>query len=77
MIPTKIDSNGNPGIPGVGTAVCVLMELLMLIVLEEATVEAVTNVVCVDTVENMVAVEVAVNTPPKAEKRSIVDSGVL
>ena len=73
-----MDSTGKPGIPGPGIGVGVVMELIMLeVVEEEDKVDGVTNVVAVDTVETTIDVEVAVNTPPKAENRRIVESGVL
>jgi len=74
-----IDSTGKPGIPGVGIGVGVVVELITLQhdVLEADKVDGVTKVVAVDTVETTIDVEVAVNTPPNAENRSIVESGVF
>jgi hypothetical protein len=72
-----IDSTGKPGIPGVGVEVDVVVELMMLEVVEAGKVDGVTKVVAVDTVATTIAVDVAVNTPPNAENRSTVDSGVL
>ena len=71
-----IDSTGKPGIPGVGIGVDVVVELMMEVV-EADKVDGVTRVVAVDTVATTVAVDVAVNTPPNAENRSIVERGVL
>ena len=70
-----IDSTGKPGIPGVGIEVDVVE--LMMEVVEADKVDGVTRVVAVDTVATTVAVDVAVNTPPNAENRSIVERGVL
>jgi hypothetical protein len=71
-----IDSTGKPGIPGVGIGADVVVELIMLEVVEADKVDGVTNVVAVDTVATTIAVDVAVNTPPNAENRSIVERGV-
>ena len=72
MIPTIIDSHGNPGILGA------MLDVAIVVDVSEVKVDGVEllmklDVVTVDTIKD-VEVVVAVNMPPNGANRSIVDS---
>jgi hypothetical protein len=80
IIPARIDSTGKPGIPpapAVAVDVIVVVLFVEIIDVEVDTVDAVTKIVDVDTVETCVAVEVAENMPPKGANLRIVDKGLV
>lgn len=79
MIPAITDSTGNPGIPPPVTLEVVVVSKVLVVEVREAkvdTVETVTRLVDVVTVETTVDVTVVIGTAPKPPKRSIVESGI-
>lgn len=79
MIPAITDSTGNPGIPPPVTLEVVVVSKVPVVEVRETkvdTVETVTRLVDVVTVETTVDVTVVIGTAPKPPKRSIVESGL-
>lgn len=73
--PTRIDSTGNPGIPPpVIVDVAVVISVVVAMEVAVLTVEAVSRLVDVVTVETTLDVAVTVAIPPNGANRRIVDS---
>ena len=70
LIPTIIDSHGNPGILGPGIDVAIVVDVSEVAV-DSVELLMMLDVVTVDTIKEVV---VAVNMPPNGVNSSIVDS---